>query len=452
MRRLRVPAPLIGYRVASGRGASEQPNAAVAGEAELTVRFWGALLVTAAGAGLFGALMTAVLVAVQHLAYGYETGTFTDAVGAASWGRRVAALAVAALVGGVGWYLLRRATPGQLADADDAVWSGSKLSWPRSLGTGVLSEVVIGLGASLGREAAPKLMGAVSGELAARWWGMSTAQRRLLVACGAGAGLATVYNVPIAGALFIAEVLLASPTLVVVLPALVCTGLATLVGWLWLPAQPVYVGVPAAPLVPQLVVFALVVGPVVGVVAVVYVRLIGLVSFHRARGRWVVVAPWGALALLAVCGLVFPQLFGNGKGIAAAAFAGQPELLVLLALVVLKPLVTAACLGSGMSGGLLTPTLSMGAALGAALGVVFSQLWPGAPVGAYAVVGAAAMLGAGMQAPLTGLVMVVELIGGGLELAVPLVIATAVATYLARRIDGYSIYSVRLPARDGNSV
>jgi chloride channel protein, CIC family len=94
----------------------------------------------------------------------------------------------------------------------------------------------------------------------------------------------------------------------------------------------------------------------------------------------------------------------------------------------------------------------MGAALGAALGVVFALVWPGAPVGECAVIGAAAMLGAGMQAPLTGLVMVVELIGGGLELAVPLVIATAVATYLARRIDGYSIYSVRLPARDGNSV
>jgi H+/Cl- antiporter ClcA len=233
---------------------------------------------------------------------------------------------------------------------------------------------------------------------------------------------------------------------------LVCTALATLVGWLWLPAQPVYVGVPEAPLVPQLVVFAPVVGAVVGVVAVAYVRLIGLVSYHRARGRWVLVAPWGALGLLALCGVVFPQLFGNGKGIAAAAFAGQSNLLVLLALVVLKPLVTAACLGSGMSGGLLTPTLSMGAALGGALGVVFSMLWPGAPAGAYAVVGAAAMLGAGMQAPLTGLVMVVELIGGGLELAVPMVIATATATYLARRIDGYSIYSVRLPARDGNSV
>ncbi|MBV9919464.1 MAG: chloride channel protein [Pseudonocardia sp.] len=452
LRRVRVPAPLIGYRVASGRGASEQPNAGPAGEAELSARFWGSLLVTAVGAGLFGIVMTAVLVTVQHLAYGYATGTFTEAVVGVSDARRVLAMAVAALVGGVGWYLLRRVTPGQHADADNAVWTGTRLDWPRSLGTSVLSEVVIGLGASLGREAAPKLMGAVSGELAAQWGGLSAAQRRLLVACGAGAGLSVVYNVPIAGALFTAEVLLGSPSLLVVLPALVCSGLATLVGWLWFPAQPVYSGVPDYPLGPQLVVFAILVGPMLGAVAVVFVRLIGTASFHRARGRWVLVAPWGALGVLALCGLWLPQLFGNGKGIASDAFLGQSGVLVLLALAVLKPLVTALCLGSGMSGGLLTPTLSIGAALGGALGLVFSAVWPGAPAGAYALIGAAALLGAAMQAPLTGLVIVVELIGGGLALSVPMVIATATATLLARRIDGYSIYSVRLPAHEESSV
>ena len=193
---------------------------------------------TAVGAGLFGIVMTAVLVTVQHLAYGYASGTFTEAVVGVSDARRVLALAVAALVGGVGWYRLRRVTPGRHADADDAVWTGTRLDWPRSPGTSVLSEVVIGLGASLGREAAPKLMGAVSGELAAQRGGLSVAQRRLLVACGAGAGLSVVYNVPIAGALFTAEVLLGSPSLLVVLPALGCSGLATLVGWLWFPASP----------------------------------------------------------------------------------------------------------------------------------------------------------------------------------------------------------------------
>jgi chloride channel protein, CIC family len=446
-RRIRVPPPLIGHRVASGRGASEQPNAGPDGEPLLTARFWVALVVTGVGAGLFGIAMTAVLVGVEHLAYGYTTGTFTDAVERVDGLHRAVALAVAAVVGGVGWFLLARTTPGQRSDADEAVWDDAPLAWPRSLGTGVLSEVVIGLGASLGREAAPKLLGGVAGELLARWTRLDLVQRRLLVACGAGAGLAAVYDVPVAGALFTAEVLLACPNLTVVLPALVCSGVATVVGWAWLPLQLVYLGVPAYSTTVPVTVFAVLAGPLMGLAAVGFVRLVAAVSHHRARGRWVLVAPAGALAVLAVLGVGFPQLLGNGKGIAADAFAGGGTVLVLLALAVLKPLVTAACLGSGMSGGLLTPTLSTGAALGGALGAIVAAVVPGTPVGACALIGAAAMLGAGMQAPLTALVMVIELTGSGLGLALPLVIATASATLVARRVDGYSIYSARLPAR-----
>ena len=447
LRRIRVPPPLIGRRVGAGGGASLQPNAGPAGEPELTARFWLAVVLTGVGAGLFGIALTAVLVGVEHLAYGYSTGTFTEAVERVDGVHRAVALAVAAVVGGIGFFLLARCTRGQRCDGDDAVWSGAPLAWPRSLGTGVLSEVVIGLGASLGREAAPKLLGGVTGELLARSMGASPAQRRLLLACGAGAGLAAVYNVPLAGALFTAEVLLASPNLTVVLPALVCSGVATVVGWAWLPTQTVYAGVPQYSTSLPLTVFAAVAGPVVGVVAVGFVRLIAMVSHHRARGRWVLVAPAGALAALAGLGVWFPALFGNGKGIAADAFLGGGGAVVLLALAVLKPLVSALCLGSGMSGGLLTPTLSTGAALGGGLGWLVATVVPGTPVGAYALVGAAAMLGAGMQAPLTALVLVVELTGSGLGLAVPLVIATVSATLVARRIDGYSIYSARLPAR-----
>ena len=84
------------------------------------------------------------------------------------------------------------------------------------------------------------------------------------------------------------------------------------------------------------------------------------------------------------------------------AFLSTAGLAVLLPLFALKPLVTALCLGSGASGGLFTPTLSTGAVLGAA-GIAWSLAWPGSPAGAYAIVGAAAMLGAARQAPLTGL-------------------------------------------------
>jgi len=114
------------------------------------------------------------------------------------------------------------------------------------------------------------------------------------------------------------------------------------------------------------------------------------------------------------------------------------------ALAGLKPLVTALCLGSGANGGLFTPTLSTGAVLGAALGGAWSLIWPGASVGAYALIGAAAMVGAAMQAPLAGLAIVLEMTHSGFGLMVPMVVATVLATAVARWIDGYSIYSARL--------
>jgi H+/Cl- antiporter ClcA len=131
------------------------------------------------------------------------------------------------------------------------------------------------------------------------------------------------------------------------------------------------------------------------------------------------------------------------------AFTGAGALTLLLALFALKPLVTALCLGSGASGGLFTPTLSTGAVLGGAAGLAWSLAWPGSPAGAYALVGAAAMLGAAMQAPLAGLVLVLELTHSGFGLMIPMAAATVAATVVARQVDGYSIYTARLRAHPG---
>ncbi len=184
----------------------------------------------------------------------------------------------------------------------------------------------------------------------------------------------------------------------------------------------------------------------IGLIASGYIRLIGWVTHHQASGRWALIAPLGAFGVLALAGLAYPQLFGNGKDMAHDAFLGSDGLVLLLVLFALKPLVTALCLGSGASGGLFTPTMSTGAVLGGAAGLAWSLAWPGSPAGAYALVGAAAMLGAAMQAPLAGLVLIMELSHGGFAIMIPLVLATVIATVVARHIDGYSIYSARLRA------
>jgi CIC family chloride channel protein len=445
--RERVPAPLLKRRLPSGRGAMLQPNVTGDGDARLSARFWLLVLLTGVLTGLAGDLLMWLLFTVEHLAFGTSGNGdgFSDAVAGASGWRRSLPLLIGGVVGGLGWYLLRRSTPGKKSELDEVLWTGEgRLSFRRSIGTSVLSEIVIGLGASLGREAAPKLLGALAGTLLSERARLSPSQQRLLVACGAGAGLAAVYNVPLGGALFTAEVLIGAINLPVVLPALACAGVATLTGWLYLPDRPTYSGIPAYPLDARLLVWALLAGPVLGVLAAGYIRLIGWVSHHRAQGALVLVTPLAAFGVLALLALRYPQLYGNGKSMAHDAFLGIGSIGLLAALSALKPLVTALCLSSGASGGLFTPVLSTGAVLGGLLGALWNQLWPGSPIGAYAMIGAAAMIGAGMQAPLAALALVLELTHAGFSLMVAMLLATVLATAVSRWIDGYSIYSARL--------
>ena len=322
--RLRRPQPLLRRRVPSGRGAMEQPNVTGDEDVPLTLRFWVALLLTGVGAGLLGAVLMLLLFTVADLAFGpgAGSGNFQAAVAAASPARRVVPLLLAGVIGGIGWFLLRRYVPGR-SDVDDVIWTGDgTLGVGRSAGTAALSEVVVGLGASIGREAGPRLLGGVCGNLLARWSGLTAAQRRMLVACGAGAGFAAVYNVPLGGALLTAEVLLGTVRLPVVLPALACSSVAALTAWVFLPTGPTYTTVPAYGYAPAELFWALLAGPLIGMAAVVFVRVVGWVSHHRARRWWVLVAPFGACVMLGGLGLVYPQLYGNGKDMAEQAFLG----------------------------------------------------------------------------------------------------------------------------------
>jgi CIC family chloride channel protein len=291
--RVRLPMPLLKRRVPSGRGATEQPNATGDGDAALNSRFWVALVITGVAAGVFGALTLLLLFTVQHLAFNYSSGPFEQAVKRSSDVRRLTVLLIAGAFGGSAWYLLRRYTKGEKSEVDDSIWRGdARLSFRRCLGTGLIADIVTGLGASLGREQAPKLMGAASGSV---------------VSGGAGAGLAAVYNVPLGGALFTIEVLLGSSVLPAVLPALACSALATLTAWAYLPTHATYVDIPAYHFSGPIMVCAIVMGPVVGVLSSGYIRLIGWVSYHRISGLKMIPAMLAAFGLLGLIGFEYPQ-------------------------------------------------------------------------------------------------------------------------------------------------
>ncbi len=427
----------------------EQPNVTHDGDAALTPKFWLAVVLTGVATGLFGDLLMWVLQVFEHLGFRYNSGSFQDAAAAVSRVRRVVVLVISGVIGAIVWYLIRRYLKRERAEIDDALWNGDgELGLRRSFLTSVVSEIVIGLGASLGREAAPKLMGGVSGSVLSHWFDLSPAQKRLLVACGGGAGLAAVYNVPLGGAIFTAEVLYGSFALPIALPALATSLIATFVAWLYLPGGATYTDIPDYRFSVSLMVWSSVAGVLIGLLAVFYVRLIGWVSHYRARGAaifWMM--PLG-FAVVGVVGIWYPQLFGNGKDMAHEAFLGLGGAGLLLALFILKPLMTALTIGVGASGGVFTPLLSTGAVLGGFLGAAWVHFWPGTPIGAFALIGAAAMIGSSMQAPLTGLVLVMELTHNGFSIMVPMMLATVIATLIVRQLDGYSIYSARLPRHD----
>jgi H+/Cl- antiporter ClcA len=424
----------------------EQPNVTHDGEAALTPVFWFAIVITGVVTGLFGAGLMALLQFVEKLAFSYHGGSYQNAVAATSNVHRLSSLAIAGVIGAVGWFLVRRYLKNEKSEIDDALWNGDgELGARRSLATSVISEVVIGLGASVGREAAPKLMGGASASVLSHWFHLSPAQKRLLVACGGGAGLAAVYNVPLGGAIFTAEVMLGSFALPTVLTALACSLIATMTGWLFLSNSATYADIPTYHFSGSIMVWSLVAGVIIGFLAIIFVRLIGWVSALRAKGTTILWLMPLAFAVVGVVGFQYPQIFGNGKDMAHEAFLGIGGLGLLFALFALKPLVTALTLGSGAAGGVFTPFLATGAALGGFLGVAWTHFWPGSPVGAFALIGAAAMIGAVMQAPLAGLVLVIELTHSGFDLMIPMITATAIATLIGRQIDGYSIYSARLP-------
>ena len=151
-----------------------------------------------------------------------------------------------------------------------------------------------------------------------------------------------------------------------------------------------------------------------------------------------------ALGLLGAVSVPFPQILGNGKDIAQLAFAGQVAPTLLLALLLLKPAATILCLGSGAPGGLFTPSLALGALLGGVLGDAWSYFWPGVPPGVFALLGAAALLAATTQGPISAVVLILELTGRDRSFIVPMLLSVATATLVARTIEPRSIYDARL--------
>ncbi|HTU97657.1 MAG TPA: chloride channel protein [Solirubrobacteraceae bacterium] len=412
--------------------------------ASYSARFWLIVAMVGVIAGAGASALVGLLHLVEHLAFGYRSGPFLDGVAAAASWRRVAALVVAAGVVAVGVYVLGRLPVSGGTEVAESVWlRGAHMSVIQSVARAVLSIITVGLGVSLGREGAPQLVGAAGASRLADWGGLPTWQRRLLVASGAGAGFAAVYNVPLGGTLFALEVLLGTLSLPLVLPALATSVIATCVAWIFLGTSPTY-RLPSYAVHPQQLAWAALAGPIIGAVAILWVRIIAWAGTHRPTGRGRYIAPLVVFLILGLVSIQYPELLGNGKGVVQLAAVGSVSFGLLWVLFALKPLATAACLWTGSPGGLFTPSLTIGALLASILGYGWLHLFPGARLGSYAIIGGGAFLAASMQGPLSGVVLVLELTRNFDSLMAPTLLAVVEATVIARRLGAPSIYSARL--------
>jgi H+/Cl- antiporter ClcA len=403
--------------------------------------FWAAVVLTGVGAGIAAAVLTRLLGLVQHLVW--PGSDLLDAAAAAAAWHHILVLLGAGLLTGAGQIVIHRLSSANGIDISEAIslFAGRLPVW-RTLSSAVLSVLLVGMGASLGREGAPKQAGAVIANLLSDRGALSDEQRRLLVACGAGAGMAAAYGVPLGGALFALEVLRGVLALRLVLPALLAAAIATAVSWLALPNAPTYL-IPSYPLSVSIVLWALVAGPIAGLVSVAYVRAIAWADRNKPTGWLRVLAPILALGLIGIVSIPYPQILGNGRDVTQLAFTNQVAPLLLLTLLVLKPAATLLCLGSGVPGGLFTPSLTLGALLGGLLGYAWELIWPGVPPGLFAVIGAGAVLAATTHGPISAVVLMIELTGHDRSFIMPLVLAVGTATLVARTIDRRSIYDAR---------
>jgi chloride channel protein, CIC family len=407
-------------------------------------RFWLAVLLTGIATGVAAAALTGLLEMVQRLVWhGPGTDLLDAAARAGAW-RHMLVLLGAGAVTGAGQILLRRLSSGNGIDTTAAIWfHAGRMPALRTLGSALLSVVIVGMGVSLGREGAPKQAGAVMANFFSDRARLSDEQRRLLVACGAGAGMAAAYGVPLGGALFALEVMRGMLALRYVLPALFASVIATAVSWVALPDAPTYL-IPAYAGSMSSMVWALVAGPIAGVASVGYVRVVTWADRNKPQGWRRLTAPLPALGLLGLVSIWFPQLLGNGKDISQLAFTNHVAPALLLILLALKPAAVVLCILCGAPGGLFTPSLTVGALLGAVLGHAWSWFWPGVPPGLFAVLGAAAVLAATTQGPISTVVLMMELTGHDRSFMVPLLLAAATATLVARTIEPRSIYDARL--------
>ena len=386
--------------------------------------------------GAAAGLLTLMLYQVERFALGYienahESGPFNmPAI------RRAISVTVGASIAAVIWWLLRTRTT-TVPSVKKAVGGALMPVWQTIVHV-LLQIFIVGTGMSIGREVAPRELGAMFGQRFARWVRLGAKDTRMLVAITAAAGLAGVYNAPLAGTFFAVEILLADVTLETVTLAFACSALASWVASLVKGTHTFYlIGEADGLFTPDYMVFALVAGLMLGVAGALFRRGSQWAERNKPSGAGILwMMPLAGL-LTGVVAIAVPQVMGNGRATAQLSFSSKADLAVIPVLLlsfVAKAIVTLLTIRSGASGGVLQPGIALGASGGAILGILWMQVFHTNSIGMYALLGACALLAASQQAPLMAICLVMELADAPINLFVPIGLAVAVSAFTASRL------------------
>ncbi|KLU20910.1 voltage-gated chloride channel protein ClcB [Caballeronia mineralivorans PML1(12)] len=409
------------------------------------------MLVWAVIVGVAGAFATALfrdgIDGLQRL-FGGANGNFVEMATRLPWPVRVALPAAGGLIAGVCLLIARRRTTAQAhADYMEAVTIGDGVvPVSQSLWRSISSLFTIASGGSIGREGSMVQLAALSASLIGRWVHFDPPRLRLLVACGAAAGITSAYNAPIAGAFFVTEIVLGSIAMESFGPIVVSSVVANITMREFAGYRPAY-EMPVFPTVTgvEVLLFVLL-GLICGVLAPYFLRLLAASKQRFAKLPLPLPMRLGLGGLIVgVISIWYPEVWGNGYEVVNSILHHPWTWEALAAVLLFKIVATAATAGSGAVGGIFTPTLFVGAVVGCLFGLAAHAIWPhstSAPF-AYAMVGMGAFLAAATHAPLMAILMIFEMTLS-YQVMLPLMLSCVVAFFIARASAQTSMYEVTL--------
>jgi CIC family chloride channel protein len=323
---------------------------------------------------------------------------------------------------------------------------GGKIKPMAGVVKAVASVFSIGSGFSVGREGPIVQIGAAFGSLIGQLLKLPESRIKNLVACGAAAGIAGVFNTPIAGVMFASEVILRDFGANALSTVVVAAVSSSIISRVFLGDHPSFI-VPSYHLHDPLEIFLYFgLGILASLAAVSFTMILEWSETKFEDWRFPAWLKPACAGLLVGClGLLFPQIFGSGLVGIQDALHGNLTLQVLLSLILVKILATSISIGGGSSGGIFAPLLFIGAVLGGAFGQLASMHYgfPIAPSGAYALVGMASVFGAAARAPITSILIVFELTGG-YGMILPIMVSVVTATSISQMMMKDSIYLGKL--------